>query len=68
MSRYVVSKNEDGSFTGFCLKSEFDKHPELFAFPGETTEEFDGPDPDGENETFEQIRRLALALCQPEEA
>lgn len=68
MTKYIVSKNADGYFTGFCVKSEFEKHPEAyFLEEGETIEEFEGPDPDGQEQTFDRVREIALSFCRDED-
>ncbi len=62
--RYVVTKNEDGQFTGFCGEPEFEKNRELFLLDGETYEIFEGPECDGSDDTFALVKQLAVSRCR----
>jgi hypothetical protein len=66
-TKYVVTTTQEKHFTGFCTLEAFEENRELHLDRGDTYEIFDGPDPDGTQETFADVKRLALALCSPEE-
>ena len=60
---YIVTKNADGEFTGFCSAAEFHAHRDLYLLEDETYEAFVGPEADGTDETFEVVKQLAHAQC-----
>ena len=62
-AKYVVTRNEQGQFTGFCTQDAFERNPELYLDQDDTYEAFVGPEPDGTDENFEAVKRLALELC-----
>lgn len=66
-TKYVVTMTWEGKqFTGFCTLEAFEQNRELYLDRGNTYEIFDGPDPDGSNECFAEVKRLAFSLCAPE--
>jgi hypothetical protein len=66
-TKYVVTMTWEKRFTGFCMLEVFEENRELCLGHGDTYEIFDGPEPDGTQDTFDEVKRLALALCVPEE-
>jgi len=59
--RYVVTKSPEGWFTGFCREDFFLRNPAIFA--EDSFEAFEGPEPDGSDESFDEVKRIAMALC-----
>lgn len=62
--KYVVTKNESGEFTGFCSEEQFNRSREVFLQEDDDAfEVFDGPEYDGTDETFAEVRRIARSRC-----
>lgn len=64
-TKYVVTMTWEKRFTGFCTLEAFEENRELYLDPGDTYEVFDGPDPDGTREAFNEVKQLAIARCVP---
>ncbi len=65
---YVVTKNTEGEFTGFCSAAQFNKTRDLFMTEDDASfETFEGPDNDGTDAAFNAVKQLALRLCSNKE-